>query len=232
MAEPLALVFTACNRAGYLHQSVESWQRARGIEDVPVLFRAEPGYPEVVRACREAFGGRAEVRVNPKRYGEAENQWRAIEAGFATGAEFVILAEDDDLVSTDVLEYFTWAAERFRDRPEVLTVCTFRHHRVPGGQAGVSLAGWFPCNIWGIWRDRWENVIRDDWHAAYLRDGWDTRINLYWVQERGYRTALPCEARCQNIGETGGVHGEGPRALSDCWTPEIGPQEYAEVAAG
>jgi hypothetical protein len=231
-APSLALVFTACSRPGYLRDSVASWERARGSGDVPVLFRAEPGFPEVHEACREAFGGRAEVHVNPKRYGEAENQWRAIEAGFSAGAGFVILAEDDDLVSTDVLEYFTWAAEHFRDRPEVLAACTFRARRVPGGQAGVSLAGHFPCNIWGIWRDRWDDVIRDDWHASYLRDGWDTRINLYWVQQQGYKTALPCEARCQNIGEYGGAHGEGPRGQSDCWVPEIGPQEYAEVAAG
>jgi hypothetical protein len=225
----IVLAFTACSRPGYLRRTLDSWEKVRGIEGVPVLFRAEPGFPAVHVMCREAFGGRGEVHVNPRRLGEAENQWHAVEAGFKAGAGFVILAEDDDEVSTDVLEYFTWAAARFRGRADVLTAATFRHHRVPGGPAGVQLAGYFPCNVWGIWRDRWDDVVRDDWRASYLRDGWDTRLNKYWVQERGWKVALPCESRSQNFGEAGGAHGDGPRGLSDCWAAERGPHDYAEV---
>jgi hypothetical protein len=225
----LVLAFTACNRPGYLGQVLESWENVRGIGDVPVVFRAEPGFPQVHAMCREAFGGRADFHLNRRRLGEAHNQWLTIETAFATGTDFVVLAEDDDLVSADVIEYFTWAADRFRDRPEVLAAATWREHRIPGGQAGAELAGFFPCNVWGTWRDRWENTVRDDWHASYMRDGWDTRLNLYWVQERGYKVVLPCESRCQNIGEYGGAHGDGVRAQSDCWAADIPPQEYAEV---
>ncbi len=230
MTDSQVVAFTTCNRPGYLRRVLDSWENVRGIDKAQILVRAEPGCPEVHQMAREAFSGRAEVHVNPNRLGEADNQHAAIEAGFATGARFVILAEDDNLVSTDVLEYFAWADGYFADRPEVITVCTFRHHRIPGGPAGVGLFDGFQVNTWGIWRDRWEDLIRDDW-PRHKAEGWDWRITRHWCGDLGYRTALPCEARCQNIGEFGGVHGDGPRAQSDCWTVDIPPQEYYEVPA-
>ena len=207
----------------------------RGIEDAHLIFRCEPGHPQVAELCAGAdFAREVTVIVNDERYGALGNPWHAFESGFKAGAEFVILAEDDSPVADDILEWFAWADVEYGDRPEVLAACAFRHHCRPGGPYYVRVEPYFKPTVWGTWRWRWEHLLRDDWDLDYRHKGWDWRIIEHWIGERGYLVAAPCESRSQVSGEYGGTHlqpGEMYRQhLSDCFSPHYEPGAYAEVS--
>ena len=127
----MIIAFTVWNRPDYLRETLASWEKVRGIGYARLLFCCEPGCPESVQVCEEvAFAPRA-VIVNPQRYGVLGNPWNALDTGFRED-EIVILAEEDMIVSPDVLEYFTWA-QRYRYDPKVLGVTTYQHHERSGG---------------------------------------------------------------------------------------------------
>lgn len=230
----MIVAFTANNRPRYLRETLDSWAKVRGVEDADLIFRCEPGCPPVEQMCRGAtFGASLSVTVNPVRYGPLSNPWRCFHEGFGTGADFVVLAEDDSPVADDVLEWFAWARDRFANRSKVLAVCAFQRHVQPGGPHGAVLAPWFRPTVWGTWADRWQNLLRDDWDHDYRHKGWDWRIIEHWIGERGYLCAAPCQSRSQVSGEFGGTHlhpgAQYQEHLSRCFSPSYPPGEFTEV---
>ena len=224
------VAFTANDRPGYLRETLDSWRKARGIGDAHVIFRCEPGHPEVAAECALFPASSLHVVVNPEKYGVLGNPWHALETGFAAGAGFVILAEDDSPVADDVLEYFAWCEHEFRTRQDVLGVCALQRRRQPGGPHGVTVMPEFCPTVWGTWRSRWEKVLRGGWDFDYRHKGWDWRITGHHIARSGYRFAFPCESRSQVSGEHGGTHLQ-PGAqyrehLSDCFSPSYPPGEF------
>jgi hypothetical protein len=228
------VAFTVNDRPGYLAETLESWSRVRGIEKAHLIFRAEPGHPGVLAVCRDvSFAAEVTVTINPRRLGPGGNPWRAIEAGFATGTGYVILAEDDTPVSDDILEYLDWARREYAADPSVLVACAFQHHRRPGGPAGALLLPCFYSQVFGVWRDRWETELRDDWDFDYRYRGYDWNLRDRFMQARDFRAVFPCESRSQVSGEHGGTHlhpgAEYQAHLSDCFAPHYDPVAFGEI---
>lgn len=151
----------------------------------------------------------------------------AVSAAFADpGCQFVIAGEEDVVVSDDVLEYMSWAASEFRGDPRVLIVCA----HTPAGQAWdnewdgpggglredpdadpevVRLIPRFSPWVWGVWRDRWERVLKPSWDwdvtsGGPLDSGYDHQIARRVIPGGGYSCAVPAASRSQNIGRDGG----------------------------
>lgn len=232
------VAFTVNNRTGYLAWVLESWRETRGVEEAHLIFRCEPGCPEAVALCEAVdFAAETTVTVNPERFGVLGNPWQALAAGFWR-SDFVILAEEDLIVSMDVLEYLTWCRDRYRDDPQVLAVTTHQHYEQPGGVAGVMPQRFDQDPdphlwVWGTWRDRWETCLRDDWDFDYRARGWDWRIKDYWLMTKRMRLMAPCLSRSQHIGRVGGVHctpDQYETMRSRCFTAVVEPQEYGEAA--
>lgn len=247
----MIIAFTVHNRPQYLRQTLESWSRVRGIGDTYLIFCCEPGCPEAVRLCRSVdFAATVLTGVNTQRQGVLANPWRALDMAFAhdlcsLGDGFAVLAEEDLVVSSDVLEYFTWA-QRYRDDPSVLGVTTYQHHEQPGGLAGAGPADW-PADdqwhfwVWGTWRDRWQALLRDSWDFTYAENGggpaqrgWDWNIRNRLVLGEGMTMIAPSLCRSQHIGEYGGAHctpDQFQGLLSGCYAgPDVPPQDYQEVS--
>lgn len=204
------LVMTAFNRPTYFRDVCDSWWRARHFEAWHPRVHLEPSVHAAEMAVI-AVGSGWNVTLNAERHGVLHNPWTAFDAAFTDGADFVVLAEDDVVVSDDVLEYFDWAAESYRDEPDVLAACawtqaTGEHLRedVGGTQTGFS-----PL-VWGTWRDRWEGILRDTWDHDYSTGengqhaGWDWNINLR--VGHGSKFVYPEVTRSDHIGEYGGIH--------------------------
>ena len=167
----------------------------------------------------------------------------AIEAGFAPGPDFVILAEDDILVSTDVIEYFTWAVDPTGTTrgPAVTTYQHASSPRPPGKPADWSRDSHFTCWVWGTWRDRWETLLRDSWDTSYaengggpLQRGWDWGFRNRLIIGGGMAMIAPSLARSQHIGRYGGTHcspADFDVVASRCFAGlDVPPQDYQEVA--
>jgi len=226
------VAFTANNRPDYMRETVESWNKVRGIEDAHVIVRVEPGNPEVEKAASLLNGRLLEGHTNPVQYGALSNPWHALETAFSFGYPFAILAEDDSPVADDVLEYFRWCEIRYHGDQDILAVCAFQHDAQGGPKEVIRQARFVPT-VWGIWRDRWEKRLRDDWDHDYTHKGWDWRINEHWIQERRFLTIGPGQSRSQVSGEHGGTHlragAEYQAHLSTCFSPHYEPGYYEEI---
>lgn len=244
---PVIIAFTVNNRPRYLRETLESWSRVRGIGEHLMLFSCEPGCPEAVEVCRTAGFAPGMIAVNSQRLGVLANPWAALDRAFCISAgvpgDFVILAEDDMVVSPDVLEWFAWA-QCYQADPGVLAVTAYQRLERPGGLAGSGDAEWDYHGahfwVWGTWRDRWENVLRDDWDFTYtengggpLQRGWDWRIRNLYILGRGMRVIAPSLSRVQHIGKYGGTHctpDQFEGLLSACYAgDDVPPQDYREV---
>ncbi len=226
------VVLTAWNRPEYLRPVIESWRGVREVDQAHMVWLVEPGCQEVLDMCRAIdFAGKLNVIENPVRLGELTNPWQALETGFAAGAEFVVLGEDDSAVSSDVLLYFEWCARRFREDSRVLTVLAFQHDQQDGGTHRVLLESRFSSWVWGTWADRWRDCLRDDWDHTYQHKGWDWRIGDHWIDVEGKVSATPSSSRSQHLGRLG-VHmlpelHDGYQ--SACFQEDYALSDFAEV---
>jgi hypothetical protein len=228
------VAFTANDRPRYLQETLDSWRNVRGIGNAHLIFRVEPGHPDVLAVCRAAdFAAEVTVTINPRRLGPGGNPWQAIEAAFTTGTDFAILAEDDTPVADDILEYLDWARGRYARDPQVLLACAFQHHRRPGGPEAVVRLPCFYSQVFGVWADRWRDHLRHDWDFNYEHRGYDWNIRDRFMQARGFQAVFPCESRSQVSGEFGGTHlhpGEEYQAhLSDCFSAHYEPARFREI---
>lgn len=154
-----------------------------------------------------------EVRANPTKYGVLHNPWDAINNAFArdSSASFVVLGEEDIVVSSDIIEYFSWAKNAFSPT-EALTISAWG-----GGTKDVGsafLCPWFGGLIWGCWRESWEGHLRDTWDHDYsthngvpgLEAGWDWNLNTRVGPSVGKGCAVPVVPKCKHIGRLEGTH--------------------------
>lgn len=208
----LRLVFTAYHRPHYFAEVMDAWTKVRGFLDWKPLVLLEPT-SQWEGMCDIAQKAGADVHLNPHRMGVLTNPWHALNTAFADGADFAVLAEDDLLPSTDILEMFDWAAESLR-ATNTLCVCaaSLAPAAKPEQQHHITCSGTFCSQIWGTWAARWDIVLRDSWDHTYStatdnpgEAGWDWNIYRRIVPQ-GWRIAHPVASRATHIGEHGGVH--------------------------
>jgi hypothetical protein len=224
------VVFTVGGRAAYLRRTLESWAGVRGVEDATLIFLAEPSATtDVMLACLAAgeFAGQALVSGNRTRLGVTMNPWHAMQTGFRL-ADFVILAEEDTPVSSDVLEYFAWARQAHVGDDLVKAVCAHQIGEPLGGDGDVLRSKHFSPVVWGTWKYDWQREFRDVWGGP---QGWDARVNAN-LRRWGGQVVIPARSRSQHIGEHGGAHCTPeyfPRTVSRSWSASYGPQAYREL---
>jgi hypothetical protein len=218
------ILMTAYRRPQYTRKVLESWSRVRGIESVPITIFLEPSdrqaqMLDVIKRAQDEGVLNLDVQVNERVLGVDVNIAVGAEKLFRenAGLDYLIFAEDDLIVSDDVLAYMRWADEQFRDRKDVLVV---NAHTDDGAAedadpAEVVLSQRFRCWVWATWRDRWEETLLPTWDydtstSEYPGDpcDWAWNLDLRVIPRGGHRTVLPAASRSQNIGKWEGVHAD------------------------
>ncbi len=238
----MIIAFTVSGqRQEYLRRSLESWSRARGIEKARLLFLVEPDrsfpVPDFKRWV-STFPCPVEVIVHPERLGILENTRQAFTRSFAAGAEFAVLAEEDIVVATDVVEYLTWASQHGDD--DTVMACAHSKDAV-GEEWQVTRASWFSPLVCGTWPGQWESFIRPSWgglppndRGIGAPDAWDSNLRLH-INSVGKHCLFPVLSRANHIGEYSTWLRPGtssylyPGSTSQSFRPEYAPQEYREV---
>lgn len=217
-----ALFFTVYDRPHYFAPTLSSWSNVRGLERWHVVFRIEPSEAQdvMVRLIEQFVEVMRltdyKIVVNERRLGVLHHPWVGFEELFSE-YDFVVRAEDDLVVSTDILEYLEWASIRYRMESNVGAVHSYsmdRREDTEDQDSDVVLRPWFNPLIWGTWKDRWVEVIRDTWDHDYstfnghpgLESGWDWNLNTRIFPEYGLLCAHPCQSRTDHIG-VHGTHG-------------------------
>jgi hypothetical protein len=213
-----AVVMTVCDRPRYLAQVLEgSWLQVDGLAEVDWWFMLEPTGQQaecwsiIHDFCRRLpAGSRWTIWPNERRLGVLENPYQGMKLAFGTGYDYVILAEDDVLVSRDVLAYHAWAAHRYRDQG-MLAVCS---HQLDdrGGPYDVGISTRFDPLVWGTWAGTWQRLIEPTWDHDYstgpgggVEAGWDWNLNRV-LAEHCHGVVKPAQSRSLHIGKEGGTH--------------------------
>jgi FkbM family methyltransferase len=212
----LAVVMTAWRRPYYLRRVLESWSKVRGVLDL-ALFRIsmdesdrEDAMFEVISEYQDLASS---VRVNRPALGVGGNPLQAISAVFQEYpyVEFVVLAEEDLVVSDDVLEYFTWAAGTFQKYPAMAMVCA--QPRPQGTDPAVARMYHHFSNVWvwGTWRSKWASFLKPNWDYTTPVRGcpggdWAWYLDNSVFRNMDCQSVAPDVARSQNIGELEGAH--------------------------
>lgn len=224
------LAFPVYNRPQYTVPVLASWRDVRGIGDAHLIYRLEPGYPDMADlVSREHPDSTGALTVNEHQLGNDQNMKAAVAEAFATGAEFVIAAEDDVVVAADLLEYMTAMAARYADDKSVLAITAWQGES-PGPLDEVQRTEWFYGGAcWGMWRDRWDEVSPGWPPSGSGYDGYLWRL----AQATGRQIIQPLATRCKNIGEygvntTGDYASFGAVWKSQQFTADIPPQTYRE----
>lgn len=225
---------TANDRPEYQRQVTESWKKVRGFYELDArhIF-LEPSAQHI--EMEALAGGLGEVYTNPNKLGVLANPFSALTYMFGTqNCDFVILAEDDIVVSTDTIEYFKWAAEAYEPDQGIYGVCAFS--RDGGSEEDVVLAKGLSSWVLGTWKSRWGRLMAPTWMSAatdtddWSQIGWDwgqNRItkanNLSWI--------TPKQSRSSHIG-VHGTHSTAelhPGSVGVDYAPHREPVEYKLV---
>lgn len=236
-----ALFFTAFDRVDYLRQTLRSWEAVRGLQDWHVVFRIEPGprQQEAYDLCHifseTMMLPSYDIIINDHVLGVLHHPWVGFNELFQD-YDFVVRAEDDLLVSDDVLEYFSWAAEEYEHTDSVATVNAFS--KFSGEDDQVYQLPRFNPWLWGTWRGVWQDIFAPLWDHDYstfngspgVEAGWDWNIDTRLFPHYDFHAVYPCNSRVQNIG-LWGVHGTPDNIqIAKSFKPVFGVQDYHEHA--
>lgn len=231
----IAVLITANRRPDYLARTLASWTAVRHIGEI-IQFRVALGRSGKEARQRDLIVDastalRCPLVIKPDSDAAAVSigMHRALGEAIASvmsdcHPEFVVISEEDIIVSPDALEYMAHMAGQFRDDPSVLLV---NGHDVGGqgwdepgigatrGDADpevVRLGTYFNPWLWGTWPDRWERWLRPKWDwdqntgTRGFDSGYDWNIQARIIPDNKLRTVTPDASRSQNIGEHGGVY--------------------------
>lgn len=194
-----------------MNETLHAWKNVRGIECGIDFFIEPSDRLEDVLQVIETSGITGRLHLNPYKYGELHNPWVAVDWEFSQGSDFVICAEDDDIVSTDILEYFQ-AATELSSPNTVLGVSAYTSNSA-GSIGAMGVYPYWGGLVWGTWKESWHAHLRDTWDHDYstfngspgVESGFDWNINTRIMPEIGKGCVMPEISRVRHIGKHG-VH--------------------------
>lgn len=206
-----ALLLTAFDRPEYLRRVLASWALVPELATWHVRVAVEPGPVQEEVLELVSVLPDAEVVVNDRRLGVAENPYRHLAALFDAGFDFVARTEDDLVVADDVLRLLEGCDARYAGAADVATVCAYSPADAGADPALVRRTTAFSPWLWGTWRDRWDGLIGPTWDRDYstwngspgFESGWDWNLNTRVLPAHGLTTVAPAASRVQNIGVVG-----------------------------
>lgn len=198
------IVTTLWRRPEYTKRVFDSISQCFNIEKYTVLAFSEPDCQEVVDLAKKYhFPCKYSLTVNPSKLGCTKNIHQALKAGFDQD-DFVILIEDDILLSKDALRYFEHCNTNYKNDANVFTVCGYTKN-IPKEKSHhvIKKVPWFTPWGWATWTNRWEEIDAVISKPNEQRLSWDIITN----HSRKNRTQIePLLSRTQNIGAKLGTY--------------------------
>ena len=211
------LAFTCADRPQYLKPTLDSWLGTDLSLVSAVHFFIEPtDKRDECVAVIDEFAAKSPAPVikhyNKEKLGVLRNPWHLFDHCFRIeGAKFVILGEDDFLVSPDVLNFFHLTKNDWLQN--TMAACA----KWVGKDADKNPETWlrsteFTGNIWMLDEVSWNRYLRDTWDFDYSSGkadetpaGWDWNLQLRVMPKNKLHCIVPTASRSKHIGISG-VH--------------------------
>lgn len=208
-----ALFFTAFNRVGYLKETLASWAKVENFDGWHIGFYIEPSdvidqIGQVIKSFLDDINFDSySIHYNQELLGNATNTWQGFEDLF-NDYDFVVLAEDDVIVSKDVLRYFDETEKMYRNDYEAAVISANTKWDTSDPTLVVREQG-FNGLVWGTWKKYWTSYFSKDWDKDYSSDpvhnGWDWHLNLRLMPNNNLKNINPLASRSNHIG-INGIH--------------------------
>lgn len=190
-----AIVLTVGFAPFLLKDVLESWKRVRGFWDWPLHVHIENSrdsrwQSQAIEQLRDLQHPRMTITVSPRYYGRQESNYQALDRALTSrGYDFVVMAQDNELVSTDILEFFDWASLVFETDPRVLTVQSNTDREGPEDGVELRPDGHLEHPVYATWADRWnsQHVYSLSVYPTFPRSG--SSLDIEPQEYRVYESA-------------------------------------------
>ncbi len=192
------IVSLAYNRPDCERECINHLEACKGIENYKVFFFVEPCDCEVLDIIK-ASNLDKEIILNNSLKGLWVNKKEAVRACMKM-TDFIIVIEDDVLLSSDALEYFEWAKKTFNNDESIKTVTAYNfldgeYHDALSHE--VQARQWYNSTAWAIWKSRYETL------SNWTGEDRDLMQQLH-IGQNGYEV-FPLLSRANNIGFVNGI---------------------------
>ncbi len=227
-----AIAITLFRREKYTKQVLDALLKCYGIEDIPVYLSQDWASQhqvecEAVKALALDFQtrhkGKSQYFVNDPRLGIDLNKLSVVPKAFAGGADFVILVEDDTIMSRDWLQYFIAMGEKYRDDATVLSVTGYNRITDEAVYVQIRAAETYTVHkrrdfcpwTWGMWKDRWDKFYSNDGEQYKRETGGGNGKFDAWANLRAMQCVYPALPRANHIGGDNAEHTPNMQWLMD-----------------
>ena len=213
--------FTVFNRPDYLRRTLWSWARADLSSVKDITFFVEP--TSVMIACIRVIQDfmnevnvKVDIVVNTQKpdslWGCFNNSRKVFDVLTYEYDGFVILAEDDFVISPDAIRFLSTMADLHKDDKSVLAVCCKNNQRETCSllPSDWRYAADFSGAVWGTWASTW----RDFMEKTFKSRDWDWEITRTTMPRYAKRCVVPVANRSFHIGEHG-LHCHGGQGYAD-----------------
>jgi hypothetical protein len=213
--------FTVFNRPDYLRRTLWSWSVAdlSAVKDITFFVEDTPMKGSCVHAIQEFMeevSVPVEIVLNKGKphphWGCFNNTKRVFDVLSTDFDGFVILAEDDFVISPDAVRFLSTMADVHKDDKTVLAVCCKNQQR---DTCSLTPSTWryapdFSGAVWGTWATTWRDFLQKEF---VVRD-WDWEITLKIMPRYAKRCVVPVANRSYHIGEMG-IHAKGGKDYAE-----------------
>ena len=210
------IAISAYNRPEYSRRSLAAIMGAKGYSPEKYAIYCSIDCDENGQTNDEVFALYARYgfthSITTKKLGCNYNVKRALEIAWRDNPDFVLLIEDDVIISEDALLYVEWGAEKYKNDHSFRTIglwkskdgWDFNKPLTKSILFRIDEQNWFTCWGWGTWKDRWEEMLAT-WTTG--NDSHNTSWDVVLYSHLGNRKeAVPAISRAYNCGELNGTH--------------------------
>lgn len=210
----ITIAFTVYNRPDYLKTTLDSWLKVRNKNKHGFIFKVEASDKleevlSVIESFKNNIGVPVGIIINDPKSGVGKNQQEALSISFdGMNSDATIMAEDDIIVSNDIIEYFEYVFSKYEHDEEVLAACSHRYTEGDLGTLIIKDKSFDPW-IWGIWKAKWEKYLKNDWDLEQFKlgdrvlGGFDYHIVYRILPKHGLVSVFPSATRSKHIGING-----------------------------
>lgn len=114
-----------------------------------------------------------------KNYG-AINNWMSMQGYVFEQYSRIIISEDDNIFSTDFLNFVNKGLEKYKDRDDIFSVSGYGYNLPPPKTYNLDVYSWCGFSAWGVgmWKQKWEAAkLYDEQHVFTVINTFFKQIN-------------------------------------------------------